>query len=117
VLLLCYPQLLGYTFNPLSVYFCHRANGELALIIYEVRNSFGDIHSYVLPVQPGELKPACGSSSSWLKGARLVPRPNVAAANSTSIPVLATPGRNHYTDRTLPAAGRKPEPRERALVR
>lgn len=53
----------------------------------------------------------------WLKGARLVPRPNVAAANSTSIPVLATPHRNHYTDRTLPAAGRKPEPRERALVR
>lgn len=51
VLLLCYPRLLGYTFNPLSVYFCHRADGELALMIYEVRNTFGDIHSYVLPVQ------------------------------------------------------------------
>jgi len=52
--LLCYPRLLGYTFNPLSAYFCHRADGVLALIIYEVRNTFGDIHSYVLPVQPGE---------------------------------------------------------------
>ena len=31
VLLLCYPRLLGYTFNPLSVYFCYRADGELAL--------------------------------------------------------------------------------------
>src|SRR5665647_3951298 len=30
VLLLCYPRLLGFTFNPLSVYFCHRAGGELA---------------------------------------------------------------------------------------
>ncbi|QUS39946.1 DUF1365 domain-containing protein [Tardiphaga alba] len=52
--LLCYPRLLGYTFNPLSVYFCHRADGTLALIIYEVRNTFGDIHSYVLPVTDGE---------------------------------------------------------------
>jgi len=58
VLLLCYPRLLGFTFNPLSVYFCHRAGGELALIIYEVRNTFGDIHSYALPVKPGEASPA-----------------------------------------------------------
>jgi DUF1365 family protein len=52
--LLCYPRLLGYTFNPLSVYFCHRADGTLALLIYEVRNTFGDIHSYVLPIADGE---------------------------------------------------------------
>ena len=58
VLLLCYPRLLGLTFNPLSVYFCTRADGELALAIYEVRNTFGDIHSYVLPVRPGELTEA-----------------------------------------------------------
>jgi DUF1365 family protein len=55
VLLLCYPRLLGYTFNPLSAYFCYRAGGELALIIYEVRNTFGDIHSYALPIRPGEI--------------------------------------------------------------
>jgi DUF1365 family protein len=58
VLLLCYPRLLGYTFNPLSVYFCYRASGELALVIYEVRNTFGDIHAYVLPVQRGEVSDA-----------------------------------------------------------
>jgi DUF1365 family protein len=58
VLLLCYPRLLGFTFNPLSVYFCYRADGELALMIYEVRNTFGDIHAYVLPVKPGELSDA-----------------------------------------------------------
>jgi DUF1365 family protein len=46
VLLLCYPRLLGYTFNPLSVYFCYRANGTLAMLIYEVRNTFGEIHAY-----------------------------------------------------------------------
>jgi DUF1365 family protein len=58
VLLLCYPRLFGYTFNPLSAWFCYRAGGNLALIIYEVRNTFGDIHSYVLPVQPGEISDA-----------------------------------------------------------
>jgi uncharacterized protein len=55
VLLLCYPRLLGYTFNPLSVYFCYRASGELALMIYEVRNTIGDIHPYILPVRPDEI--------------------------------------------------------------
>ncbi|MGY2906868.1 DUF1365 domain-containing protein [Bradyrhizobium sp. URHC0002] len=58
VLLLCYPRLLGYTFNPLSVYFCYRADGGLALLIYEVRNTFGDIHPYVLPVLSGEISDA-----------------------------------------------------------
>ena len=58
VLLLCYPRLLGYTFNPLSVYFCYRADGSLALLIYEVRNTFGEIHPYVLPVRSGELSAA-----------------------------------------------------------
>jgi DUF1365 family protein len=58
VLLLCYPRLLGYTFNPLSVYFCYRADGELALLIYEVRNTFGGIHSYVLPVLSGQISDA-----------------------------------------------------------
>jgi uncharacterized protein len=58
VLLLCYPRLLGFTFNPLSAYFCYRADGELALMMYEVRNTFGDIHAYVLAVKPGELSEA-----------------------------------------------------------
>jgi DUF1365 family protein len=58
VRLLCYPRLLGHTFNPLSVYFCDRADGGLALIIYEVRNTLGDIHAYVLPVKPGEISAA-----------------------------------------------------------
>lgn len=56
--LLCYPRLFGYTFNPLSVYFCSRADGTLAMLIYEVRNTFGDIHSYALPVKTGELSQA-----------------------------------------------------------
>jgi uncharacterized protein len=186
--LLCYPRLLGYTFNPLSVYFCHRAGGELALLIYEVRNTFGDIHAYVLPVMPGEISAAGvrqqqeklfyvspfiemamryhfrvspprervklriletgrdgpllaatfhGHRRSlttmallrsllslpllplkivaaihwealrlWLKGARLVPRPNAAPAKSADTG-LATGKRNDYTGAALSAAGRE----------
>jgi len=58
VLLLCYPRLLGYTFNPLSVYFCYLADGELALMIYEVRNTFGELHTYVLPVNSNQRSEA-----------------------------------------------------------
>jgi DUF1365 family protein len=58
VVLLCYPRLLGYTFNPLSVYFCYGADRALALVIYEVRNTFGDIHAYALPVNPDEADDA-----------------------------------------------------------
>ena len=56
--LLCYPRLFGYAFNPLSVYFAYQADGTLALMIYEVRNTFGETHSYVLPVDPGQLNAA-----------------------------------------------------------
>ncbi|MCY4325719.1 MAG: DUF1365 domain-containing protein [Betaproteobacteria bacterium] len=45
--LLCYPRLLGYVFNPLSVYFCHDEQQRLIATIYEVKNTFGHQHSYV----------------------------------------------------------------------
>lgn len=50
IALLCMPRILGYVFNPLSIYFCHRADGSLAALLYEVRNTFGEMHSYLLPV-------------------------------------------------------------------
>jgi len=48
--LLCYPRIFGYVFNPLSVYFCYRRDGELAAILYEVCNTFKERHTYVIPV-------------------------------------------------------------------
>ncbi len=46
---LCYPRMFGYVFNPLTVYFCHAADGELRAILYEVSNTFGERHTYVIP--------------------------------------------------------------------
>lgn len=54
---LCYPRILGYVFNPLSVYFCHRADGGLAAIVYEVSNTFGQRHSYIIPVAGEGARP------------------------------------------------------------
>jgi len=48
VWLLSFPRILGYAFNPLSVYFCEDADGQLESVIYEVKNTFGDQHTYVL---------------------------------------------------------------------
>jgi DUF1365 family protein len=47
---LCYPRILGYVFNPLSVWFCHDRNGALKAVIYEVHNTYDERHAYVLPV-------------------------------------------------------------------
>lgn len=48
VRLLSFPRILGYAFNPLSVYYCEDAEGRLESVIYEVKNTFGDQHPYVL---------------------------------------------------------------------
>lgn len=58
VLLLAYPRMLGYVFNPLSTYFAYDRDGQLVAIIYAVRNTFGERHSYVARLLPGELSPA-----------------------------------------------------------
>lgn len=50
VRLLTMPRILGYAFNPLSVYFCHRPDGALQALLYEVNNTFGERHSYLIEV-------------------------------------------------------------------
>jgi DUF1365 family protein len=58
--LLCMPRTLGYCFNPLSVYFCRRADGALAAVIYQVHNTFGARHSYLLRVaDPDAVRQQC----------------------------------------------------------
>ncbi|MEM9204779.1 MAG: DUF1365 domain-containing protein [Pseudomonadota bacterium] len=50
--LLCFPRVLGYVFNPLSIYYAFDEAGSLTGLIYEVRNTFGEMHSYVAPIEP-----------------------------------------------------------------
>ena len=43
-----YPRVLGYTFKPVSFWYCHRADGTLRAIVVEVNNTFGERHCYLL---------------------------------------------------------------------
>jgi len=51
--LLCMPRILGFTFNPISVYYCYHRDGRLTALLYEVHNTFGQRHSYLIPVEDG----------------------------------------------------------------
>ncbi|CAN5271717.1 DUF1365 family protein [soil metagenome] len=47
-------RVLGYVFNPLSLFWCHDADGELQAVIAEVHNTYGDRHAYLLPPDQGQ---------------------------------------------------------------
>ncbi|MEL6583876.1 MAG: DUF1365 domain-containing protein [Pseudomonadota bacterium] len=49
----CFPRLWGYVFNPLSVYYCYDAEGQLQSLLYEVKNTFGGQDVYALPADEG----------------------------------------------------------------
>ena len=43
-----YPRVLGYTFKPVSFWYCHALDGTLRAIVVEVNNTFGERHCYLL---------------------------------------------------------------------
>lgn len=53
-----YPRVLGYTFKPVSFWYCHARDGGLRAIVVEVNNTFGERHCYLLdaPRYGEELK-------------------------------------------------------------
>ncbi|MAH84980.1 MAG: DUF1365 domain-containing protein [Rhodospirillaceae bacterium TMED8] len=60
--ILCYPRILGYTFNPLSVFFCYNHDGGLLALLYEVCNTFKERHTYVLRIADSDsltIKQSC----------------------------------------------------------
>ena len=46
--LLTLPRVLGWAFNPISLWYCEHRDGQLRAVIAEVRNTFGERHSYLL---------------------------------------------------------------------
>jgi DUF1365 family protein len=46
--LLCFPRVIGYGFNPLSIWYCRHRDGSLRAVIAEVNNTFGEHHFYLL---------------------------------------------------------------------
>ncbi len=58
--LLCCPRILGYSFNPLSVFFCYDNEDALYATIYEVHNTFGERHTYVMEARQS-------SAANWIQ--------------------------------------------------
>ena len=48
--ILCYPRIFGYVFNPLSIFFIYDSNSNPIAILYEVKNTFGEQHTYVFKI-------------------------------------------------------------------
>lgn len=51
---LLYPRVLGYQFNPLTIWFCRNADDQLEAVLYEIHNTFGHSHSHLVPVSGAE---------------------------------------------------------------
>ena len=54
VKLLCYPRIFGYVFNPLSIFFVYDKHDNLISILYEVKNTFGEQHTYIFKITKDE---------------------------------------------------------------
>ncbi len=48
VTMLAHARVFGYVFNPLTVYWCHRADGTVACVVAEVHNTYRQRHAYLL---------------------------------------------------------------------
>lgn len=48
VLMLTNARVLGYVFNPLTVFWCYSPDGTLACVVAEVHNTYGERHCYLL---------------------------------------------------------------------
>ena len=49
--ILCYPRIFGFVFNPLSVFYVYNSKDDLISILYEVKNTFGEQHTYIFRVE------------------------------------------------------------------
>ena len=52
--ILCYPRIFGFVFNPLSVFYVYNLQNKLISILYEVKNTFGEQHTYIFKITKDE---------------------------------------------------------------
>ena len=118
---LCLTQLrvLGYVFNPVSFYWCYRADGELACMIAELNNTFGERLPELLPGSLAALRARQAVARLAVHGPRsAVPLRVLRAGGDGVRPHRGPSGRPHAASRrSRRPAARADEPRGRALPR
>jgi DUF1365 family protein len=45
-------RVFGYVFNPVTLFWCYRSNGDLGCVVAEVHNTYGERHCYLLRTDP-----------------------------------------------------------------
>lgn len=56
--LACYPRIFGQVFNPLSVFYAYGPDGAPVAMVYQVRNTFGEGHTYACRIEDGDVSQA-----------------------------------------------------------
>ena len=87
-------RVLGYVFNPLSLFWCHDADGVLRHVIAEVHNTYGGRHAYLLPPDAGAARDGDEEALRFAvqRGRRLLPGAGAAAGRRTQRDDFAAPG-------------------------
>ncbi len=67
IVLQTFPRLLGYVFNPISIWYCHDRDGRLRAALCEVSNTFGEHHNYLV-AHPDQRPIAAGD---WLAARKM----------------------------------------------
>ena len=67
IVLQAFPRVLGYVFNPISIFHCHDREGGLRAVLCEVSNTFGERHDYLLAHPDGR---AIGPRD-WIRAAKV----------------------------------------------
>jgi uncharacterized protein len=68
IVLQTFPRLLGYVFNPISLFYCFDKSGALRATICEVNNTFGDHHHYLVAHDDARAIEA----NDWLSARKLL---------------------------------------------
>ena len=111
VVMLANARVLGHVFDPLTVYWCLRPDGSLKACLFEVHNTYGERHAYLLDVDTTGrartekvfyVSPFNDTSGEYAVSLRLDPRrvtvtvgldrdaQRVLTATTTGVPVPAT---------------------------
>jgi hypothetical protein len=113
VLMLAHARFLGHAFDPLTVFWCLAPDGAVRAVVFEVHNTYGERHAYLLHVDEAGraavdkefyVSPFNDTSGSYDVRLRLSPDTvsasvgldrdgeRVLTAVTTGTPVPATPG-------------------------
>nr|WP_232376911.1 DUF1365 domain-containing protein [Amycolatopsis aidingensis] len=118
VLMLGQARTFGYTFNPITLYWCHRPDGEPHCVVAEVHNTYGGRHAYLLwPDEAGSAEVDKEFYVSPFLGLDLEYRAHVPRPGS----LLNTTVLVHHRDRGMAlrvtVRGVRRSPRNRFLLR